>query len=438
MAESCYVYLSDVFFKPYAPTFNGSDPEWLKSFQSSKWFTRGWTLQELLAPGTVVFFDKNWKEFGTKESLEDQVISITGIRHLFDFEKASIAQRFSWASKRETTRIEDTAYCLMGIFGVNMPLLYGEGAAAFLRLQLEILKISNDETLFAWEDPSLVKGGLLAPSPRCFKSSSDIRRLHPPLVPRLPYAMTNNGLEFEAQLVPRQDPNMPKTSKDEYLCPLNCAREGNEADLISLLLSRLEILNARRFSRVGCGSLETLELKYIAAENVRRQTPHSSETILVQQPEPHTSTRSPNRGQCTFRINIQGLLSCGFNVEEQVLANSELGYWAKTTEDGLLVLKLFNSRARILFEKLEQQVELKVSCQGDPCFFLRSFWISSVGREITKAVYVPSSGFSFIHSRRVGADWGMDMGIPMGNPEFLDGLPSREVNLDRISTTRER
>jgi hypothetical protein len=124
MAESCYVYLSDVFFKPYAPTFNGSDPEWLKSFQSSKWFTRGWTLQELLAPGTVVFFDKNWKEFGTKESLEDQVISITGIRHLFDFEKASIAQRFSWASKRETTRIEDTAYCLMGIFGVNMPLLY--------------------------------------------------------------------------------------------------------------------------------------------------------------------------------------------------------------------------------------------------------------------------------------------------------------------------
>ena len=124
MAESCYVYLSDVFFKPYAPTFNGSDPEWLKSFQSSKWFTRGWTLQELLAPGTVVFFDKNWMEFGTKESLEDQVISITGIRHLFDFEKASIAQRFSWASKRETTRIEDTAYCLMGIFGVNMPLLY--------------------------------------------------------------------------------------------------------------------------------------------------------------------------------------------------------------------------------------------------------------------------------------------------------------------------
>ena len=123
-AESCYVYLSDVCFDSDDVTMDGSDPEWLKSFQSSKWFTRGWTLQELLAPGTVVFFDKNWMEFGTKESLEDQVISITGIRHLFNIEAASIAQRFSWASKRETTRIEDTAYCLMGIFGVNMPLLY--------------------------------------------------------------------------------------------------------------------------------------------------------------------------------------------------------------------------------------------------------------------------------------------------------------------------
>jgi len=123
-AESCYVYLSDVCFDSDDVMMDGSDPEWLKSFQSSKWFTRGWTLQELLAPGTVVFFDKNWMEFGTKESLEDQVISITGIRHLFNIEAASIAQRFSWASKRETTRIEDTAYCLMGIFGVNMPLLY--------------------------------------------------------------------------------------------------------------------------------------------------------------------------------------------------------------------------------------------------------------------------------------------------------------------------
>ena len=123
-AESCYVYLSDVCFDSDDVTMDGSDPEWLKSFQSSKWFTRGWTLQELLAPGTVVFFDKNWMEFGTKESLEDQVISITGIRHLFNIEAASIAQKFSWASKRETTRIEDTAYCLMGIFGVNMPLLY--------------------------------------------------------------------------------------------------------------------------------------------------------------------------------------------------------------------------------------------------------------------------------------------------------------------------
>jgi hypothetical protein len=113
-AESCYAYLCDVDI---------SNSDCLDKFQCSKWFTRGWTLQELLAPNDVTFFDVNWIEFGTKESLAGHVTSITGIKYLAKFEEASIAQKFSWASKRETTRVEDTAYCLMGLFRVNMPLL---------------------------------------------------------------------------------------------------------------------------------------------------------------------------------------------------------------------------------------------------------------------------------------------------------------------------
>ncbi|KAK1758882.1 hypothetical protein QBC47DRAFT_409702 [Echria macrotheca] len=142
----------------------------------SKWFTRGWTLQELIAPFIIVFLDQTWHEIGTKSSLRAELSAITKIPvevlRRCDPSTASIAQRMAWASRRQTTRIEDQAYCLMGIFDINMPVLYGEGSRAFIRLQQEIMKVSDDHTIFAWtalptkfepEEPSL-----LATSPRDF------------------------------------------------------------------------------------------------------------------------------------------------------------------------------------------------------------------------------------------------------------------------------
>jgi len=138
-AEACYAFLSDVCVVPDTSmpdilimdnsTTDGSvthssDPAWIGDFYTSKWFTRGWTLQELLAPDNVIFFDKKWTALGTKDSLEFHISAITGIKDIFNFDKASIAQRFSWASRRQTTRVEDAAYCLMGLFRVNMALLY--------------------------------------------------------------------------------------------------------------------------------------------------------------------------------------------------------------------------------------------------------------------------------------------------------------------------
>jgi hypothetical protein len=125
-AAICYAYLSDV--KRISDDISGS-----------RWFTRGWTLQELIAPRNVVFFTSKWELIGTKKSLVCSLASITGIdtRTLLDpttLSSASVARRMSWAAKRQTTRIEDVAYCLMGIFDVNMPLLYGEGEKAFIRL----------------------------------------------------------------------------------------------------------------------------------------------------------------------------------------------------------------------------------------------------------------------------------------------------------------
>ena len=147
-AAVCYAFLADVCW-----TDDVAEIE--VQLKSSRWFTRGWTLQELIAPQTVIFFSTEWRPLGTKARLTPALSSITGIDPDYlegkDIKLASISKRMFWASSRKTTRTEDIAYCLLGIFDINMPLLYGEGKRAFRRLQEEILKVQPYEhTLFAW------------------------------------------------------------------------------------------------------------------------------------------------------------------------------------------------------------------------------------------------------------------------------------------------
>ena len=177
-AQVCYAYLSDVCIN--VDTGEPFYQHVYKTFHESRWFRRGWTLQELLAPQSVVFYDRKWTELGTRSSLEHEVSLATGISIEFLNQPltASVAQKMFWASRRETTRIEDTAYCLLGIFDVNMPLLYGEGPKAFQRLQEEILKVNADTSLFAWADKTPKKvmycSSMLAGSPAHFIDSGNI------------------------------------------------------------------------------------------------------------------------------------------------------------------------------------------------------------------------------------------------------------------------
>jgi hypothetical protein len=129
-ATKFFVYLSDVECNT-SDTNSESSRRWKPAFRKSRWFTRGWTLQELLAPASVEFFSAERELLGDKESLKHTIHEITGIpiealsgSELSDF---NIAERFSWAGNRQTTREEDGAYCLFGIFGVYLPLIYGEG-----------------------------------------------------------------------------------------------------------------------------------------------------------------------------------------------------------------------------------------------------------------------------------------------------------------------
>ncbi|PYH66671.1 HET domain-containing protein [Aspergillus vadensis CBS 113365] len=278
-AESkiCYAYLADV--PPISD--EGLDEA---AFSRSRWFTRGWTLQELIAPCHLVFLAQDWSFLSMRAIEADLISDITGISHSFlqvrlhsenlkfELMSTSIAERMSWASNRETSRIEDVAYSLLGIFQVNMPLLYGEGSAAFRRLQEEIIKYSDDQSLFAWsfrapehdlshkrpwsicqslleemvsffkdyETPPEFSGamqidesdisGILAESPAAFRGCGnivpcDVKK------PTPPFSMTNKGLSIELPLL---------ELFDGYFALLQCQMKTDPTRLIALPLSKIE------------------------------------------------------------------------------------------------------------------------------------------------------------------------------------------------------
>ena len=264
-SEVCYVYLSDVSLSARKP-------------KESRWFTRGWTLQELLAPSFVKFFDQDWNYLSCKDlnseelrrhtkiaraiyrhpsmkwkeiasvsqslSFLAEVAEVTrvGLPYLVEgtVPCASIAQKMSWVAKRETKRGEDIAYCMLGLLDVNMPLLYGEGKTkAFLRLQEELLKTSNDDSLFAWSNLDLWTSGLLAASPYDFIGCGEISMgdfigcgeismgdmlLSGGRTNRRPPSLTNQGIEMELAVA---DPDSgPVRLRKPYAIPLRCYDHG--------------------------------------------------------------------------------------------------------------------------------------------------------------------------------------------------------------------
>jgi Heterokaryon incompatibility protein (HET) len=145
-AARCYVYLTDVSVHDGKETPQQCLVHWEATLKKSRWFTRGWTLQELLAPTLVDFFSLEGERLGSKLSLETIIHDITGIPKAAlrgePLDAFSRDERIAWASCRQTKEEEDQIYSLLGIFDVSMPLIYGEGKEkAYKRLQEEIEKI---------------------------------------------------------------------------------------------------------------------------------------------------------------------------------------------------------------------------------------------------------------------------------------------------------
>lgn len=231
-AEECYAMLSDI------------PPHKHSEIMKSRWWSRGWTLQELIAPRHLSFYDSAWCFAGSRERYCDQITQHTRIpesvlRQELSLDNFPIAVRMSWASKRSTTREEDEAYCLLGIFDVSMPLIYGEGRKAFLRLQEEIAKRTNDLTILAStaDEP---RYGMLATSPRGFESCSQVFRLI--AFDRLPveFSITNRGLSFSSASNLYILAHTPGSTSTTQIYALRLCRSHNEVEgAIYLCLRKL-------------------------------------------------------------------------------------------------------------------------------------------------------------------------------------------------------
>jgi ankyrin repeat protein len=238
-ASICYVYLSDV---PSEDNFSDQGSK----FFSSRWFRRGWTLQELLAPKNLRFYDQTWASIGTKKEMSGEVETITGIPRRFllgweELHEASVAQRMSWAAKRDTTRKEDIAYCLLGIFRISMPIIYGgDGDYAFSRLQEEIMKKMGDDSILAWglslsgsipsESADVVSAGILATAPSDFANCGGI-------VPRKQDASPVNTFDISGGRL-RMHLSLHTTSAGEIYGLLNCGPERNTEEIVGIPLHK--------------------------------------------------------------------------------------------------------------------------------------------------------------------------------------------------------
>ncbi|KAI9667827.1 MAG: hypothetical protein M1821_000646 [Bathelium mastoideum] len=268
-AVVCYVMLDDV-----------RAANLVYELEKARWFTRGWTLQELLAPRDVKFFDREWSFILTRSDLEEYIARITGIDRdalrghasVEFIRHTSVAKRLSWAAGRETTRKEDEAYCLLGLFGIQMAMLYGERDQAFQRLQEEIMKVSTDQTIFAWREDKLLEDvwkhkpgqayGLLASSPRNFRRNANLQAMRGD---EQSFQLTNRELSI---LAPVYRTNF---SRDLHIAILACG-EGHAR--IGIMLKALMPTDGARIRRIAhCAGFplvkaETQSPTFVRALNV--------------------------------------------------------------------------------------------------------------------------------------------------------------------------
>ncbi|KAL4074797.1 heterokaryon incompatibility protein-domain-containing protein [Scleroderma yunnanense] len=269
----CYAYLHDISSSTLPTKIDKN--RYPESDGWPKWFSRGWTLQELIAPKVVKFFNRRWLLIGDKRSFAPTLEYITRVpaRILesgFPRDRPSVAQIMSWAADRRTTRVEDKAYSLLGLFQVHLPMIYGEQENAFRRLQEEIIRKYNDHSIFAWDPEGKIArfGSVLADDPSFFRECSDIVKMKPDMhINTLKlqiqptgnlststdasedfesqvihgeeaYSTTNTGIQISLPLKPCHNSHLGLAPGCEAIeVQLACHRAGFESPITIILLS---------------------------------------------------------------------------------------------------------------------------------------------------------------------------------------------------------
>ena len=343
-SDRCYAFLHDVDDTIF-PTERGEERVGFRA--PSKWFTRGWTLQELIAPRNVQFFNQNWTVIGDKRSLALHLERITRVparvlKNGISSHRPSIAQIMSWAADRVTTREEDRAYSLLGLFGVYMPMLYGEGRHAFRRLQLEIIRMSNDHSIFAWDTGGRIglSGSVLADDPSFFRNCHDVVKTEPrhprdefiirlergeepdelvPMEGLNAFTVTNGGIQIRLSVRPY------RSSPSVFRATLGCDRRGTPIG-------------------IDLASYKSIFYRYSGATGILQPIPKFQQLYLVDRNETH---------QFTFNLDARavshyGFSRCGVFPDEKASTSTQSSFTLSSSSD-LVVIVYANSRVNVRF-----------------------------------------------------------------------------------------
>ncbi|KAI8631383.1 heterokaryon incompatibility protein-domain-containing protein [Xylariaceae sp. FL1651] len=361
-SAECYVYLSDL--PPSTQVDQGLSAHHTSgteqaiekargvSFAESEWFRRGWTLQELIAPRKVYFFDCDWQFYGTKKTLKHHIMDVTGISDLVidgssHIRDCSIACRMSWAANRETTRVEDMAYCLLGIFDIHLPLLYGEGEEAFVRLQEKICTETTDMSLFAWKtlEPSDFYSSLLAISPANFRDSAQVALFDLPLQTDYndEFAVTNRGVRFDQM-------SLHFSTRYGVLLDLHCCME-NDATYTALFICVCRTQD----NWVRCRANELIQLDQEAAAKLECLEP--SRIFLRKTSKPRSL-----RSSTIFR----GTLLFEFSPAIQIISSAPSHLWDPCVQ-GFVPNQRTRGAVQISIKQGEREQEtFLILCGNDP------------------------------------------------------------------------
>jgi hypothetical protein len=368
-AKVCYTYLSDVAsVKIPSPSKNN-----VSDFYESVWFTRGWTLQELIAPKNQRFYNKEWDYLGAKAELKDAICYITKIPEKIllggDLTDESVSRKMSWVSSRQTTVPEDIAYCLLGVFDVNIPLLYGEGEEkAFLRLQEAILKSTDDESIFLWrstEAETITQPfwGLLAKSPSYFSRSPDIGApCTMTIATNTPATLTGRGVNVEFLLA-----LIPNDLSQSIYSTLIFVDGGKRA--YGVLLQKLSY-SGGQFARVGADILLEIDnnLRINSSKLPHRILSHLNIDFDSQLKEPQTQRFYVRQNPKIPSIISNEAAGFYFDPEKSLPPSMDVDDWSSWWSRWERGQGLFDNLGAIYLLEFEADQHLKAPVLKGPAF----------------------------------------------------------------------